>query len=137
MPEEDGQASSAGSYFRESRWFTRGWTLQELIAPTNLDFYSANWESIGSRSSLAADISEITGVDPFVLAGRDIKQVKVARRMYWASYRQTTRLEDAAYCLMGMFDVNMPIVKRKQVMLTPDLCLGLFDLKRTQLETRL
>ncbi|KAI1129297.1 heterokaryon incompatibility protein-domain-containing protein [Nemania abortiva] len=87
------------STFDRSRWFTRGWTLIELIAPTNLNFYSRDWEFI-----------EITGVDPFVLAGGDVKQVKVARRLYWASRRTTTRVEDEAYGIMGLFDVNMPLI---------------------------
>ncbi|KAI1738466.1 heterokaryon incompatibility protein-domain-containing protein [Xylaria scruposa] len=98
------------SSFTHSRWFTRGWTLIELIAPVKVDFYSRDWELIGSRSDLVNKISEITGIDPFVLAGGDVKHVKVARRMYWASRRMTTRVEDQAYCLMGLFDVNMPLI---------------------------
>ncbi|TRX89915.1 hypothetical protein FHL15_009187 [Xylaria flabelliformis] len=96
--------------FTHSRWFTRGWTLLELIAPAKVDFYSCDWRLIGSRSDLVDTILEVTGIDPFVLAGGDVKQVKVARRMYWASRRNTTRVEDQAYCLMGLFDVNMPLI---------------------------
>ncbi|KAI0865905.1 hypothetical protein F4860DRAFT_460710 [Xylaria cubensis] len=103
-------APEDSSSFTHSRWFTRGWTLMELIAPTKVDFYSCDWELIGSRSDLVDKILDVTGIDPFVLAGGDVKQVKVARRMYWASRRKTTRVEDQAYCLMGLFDVNMPLI---------------------------
>ncbi|KAI1751552.1 hypothetical protein F4782DRAFT_504399 [Xylaria castorea] len=97
------------SSFARCRWFTRGWTLIELIAPAKVDFYSRDWELIGSRLDLVDRISDITGIDPFVLAGGDVNQVKVARRMYWASGRHTTRVEDQAYCLMGLFNVQMPL----------------------------
>ncbi|KAI0547968.1 heterokaryon incompatibility protein-domain-containing protein [Xylaria curta] len=103
-------STKSSSSFTRSRWFTRGWTLTDLIAPAKVDFYSRDWEFIGSRSDLVNKISEVTGIDPFVLAGGDVKQVKVARRMFWASRRYTTRVEDQAYCLMGLFDVNMSLI---------------------------
>ncbi|KAK4446587.1 HET-domain-containing protein [Podospora aff. communis PSN243] len=95
------------------RWFTRGWTLQELIAPRDVRFYDKAWRFIGRKSDSMIKISNITGIDPVVLAdsSRDnLDNCPVARRMSWAARRQTTRPEDMAYCLMGLFDVNMPML---------------------------
>ncbi|KDR86136.1 hypothetical protein GALMADRAFT_41097, partial [Galerina marginata CBS 339.88] len=97
------------SKFSRSRWFTRGWTLQELIAPPLLVFYSSDWVDIGTRSSLWNEIKEITGIPYEVLMSRTpASHFCVALRMSWAAKRKTTRVEDAAYSLMGIFDVNMP-----------------------------
>ncbi|RPD53413.1 HET-domain-containing protein [Lentinus tigrinus ALCF2SS1-7] len=94
--------------FGSSRWFTRGWTLQELIAPRFLLFMSADWTPLGTKALLAEDIQGITGIDAEVLTfSKDVMAVSVARRMSWASRRQTTRPEDEAYCLMGIFGINM------------------------------
>ena len=97
-----------------SRWFTRGWTLQELIAPRRVEFYTASWSSLGKKSDsgLISPISRASLVDECVLSGVvDLRhEVSVAKRMYWASKRKTTRKEDEAYCLMGLFDVNMPLL---------------------------
>ena len=97
-----------------SRWFTRGWTLQELIAPSRVEFYSANWASIGEKqdSDLISLVSRASLVDECVLSGvlHPQQDVSVAKRMYWASKRTTTRKEDEAYCLMGLFDINMPLL---------------------------
>ena len=99
------------SSFRRSRWFTRGWTLQELIAPSNLIFYSAEWLYLGTRYVLSSLLTEITGVDYTILAGaRGIENASIAKKMSWASNRVTTRVEDIAYCLMGLFAVNMPML---------------------------
>ncbi|KDR73378.1 hypothetical protein GALMADRAFT_158435 [Galerina marginata CBS 339.88] len=104
---DDPQAEN--SKFARSRWFTRGWTLQELIAPPLLVFYSSDWVDIGTRSSLWNEIKEITGIPYEVLMSRTpVNEFCVAVRMSWASKRQTTRVEDGAYSLMGIFDVNMP-----------------------------
>lgn len=105
--------------FPESRWFSRGWTLQELIAPSNVEFYDRNWESLGSKIEHAGMISDITGVDEEVLYGdipsmigepATIARYCVAKRMSWAAHRQTTRVEDMAYCLLGIFEINMPLL---------------------------
>ena len=97
------------SAFRKSRWHTRGWTLQELIAPDFLIFLSAEWHELGNRADLSALLREITGVPSGVLAGdRQPAEYSVSRRMSWASRRKTTRVEDEAYSLMGLFGVNMP-----------------------------
>ncbi|RDW63708.1 hypothetical protein BP6252_11253 [Coleophoma cylindrospora] len=94
----------------KSRWFTRGWTLQELIAPPILEFYSEEWVEIGTKASLSEQVSNITGVPIPILRGEDPSTCTIAHRMSWASKRQTTREEDIAYCLLGIFGVNMPML---------------------------
>ncbi|KAI1204191.1 HET-domain-containing protein [Annulohypoxylon truncatum] len=92
------------------KWFSRGWTLQELIAPSRINFYDKEWNYFGSKLELAPVLSWITGVDTGVLRGRPLDEVLVGRRMSWASTRTTTRVEDIAYCLLGIFDINMPLL---------------------------
>ncbi|KAI0382550.1 heterokaryon incompatibility protein-domain-containing protein [Hypomontagnella monticulosa] len=93
------------------RWLTRGWTLQELLAPDNVQFYDSAWIQRGSKGNFAAEIAEITGIPiDLICNSMPIKYYSVARRMAWASRRNTTRLEDRAYCLLGLFDVNMPLI---------------------------
>ncbi|KAG7054766.1 hypothetical protein JMJ77_0007240 [Colletotrichum scovillei] len=95
----------------DSRWFTRGWTLQELLAPKAVTFYNASWQLLGSKESLSPFLSSITGIDEAILIGKaPLLKVPVATRMSWASKRQTTRTEDSAYCLLGIFDINMPLL---------------------------
>lgn len=94
----------------ESKWFTRGWTLQELIAPDTVEFYSARWVFLGTKRDLVRSVAAKSGVDVQVLMGGDPLEMSVARRMYWASHRVTTRVEDEAYCLLGLFGVNMPLI---------------------------
>ncbi|KAH9203297.1 heterokaryon incompatibility protein-domain-containing protein, partial [Leptodontidium sp. 2 PMI_412] len=96
--------------FRKSRWFTRGWTLQELIAPSSVIFLDSEWQEIGTKSNLQRDISEITGIPGSFLLGDDLRHASVAQRMSWASERKTTRIEDLAYCLMGLFGIYMPML---------------------------
>ena len=93
-----------------SRWFTRGWTLQELIAPCNMEFYDKDWNLIGEKQDMVSELRNITGIDTFVLQGGPLEQVSIARRMSWAAYRQTSREEDIAYSLLGIFGVNMPLL---------------------------
>ncbi|KAI0364916.1 hypothetical protein BV20DRAFT_1125314 [Pilatotrama ljubarskyi] len=93
-----------GSSFRRSVWFSRGWTLQELIVPRRNIFLSDDWRMVGTKGSLAKVIEELTGIDlDILLRTRPLHSVSVARRMSWASQRETTRVEDQAYCLMGIF----------------------------------
>ncbi|RDX45548.1 HET-domain-containing protein, partial [Lentinus brumalis] len=97
------------SAFRRSRWFTRGWTLQELIAPDHVVFVASSWEILGTKADLAALLAEITWVPvPVLLLEEEVRDISIARRMSWASSRVTTRTEDEAYSLMGIFEVNMP-----------------------------
>lgn len=101
------------STFRSSRWFTRGWTLQELLAPRRIKFFNSRWKLIGrltKGSNLVKVVSEITSINSTFLKGFDLRSANVAIRMSWASERVTTRTEDMAYCLLGIFDVNMPLL---------------------------
>ncbi|KAI0702600.1 heterokaryon incompatibility protein-domain-containing protein [Earliella scabrosa] len=91
-----------------SRWHKRGWTLQELIAPRNVHFLSRDWTFLGSKTDLAWGIERITGIPSSILKFEQrLEEISVARRMSWAAMRETTRIEDEAYCLMGMFGVSM------------------------------
>jgi len=96
--------------FPRSRWFTRGWTLQELIAPQSVIFYDSRWIPLGSKEDLIEDLVPITGIDKGSLQGEDLEKASVAQRMSWAAKRETTRIEDRAYSLLGIFDVNMPML---------------------------
>ncbi|KAH7088789.1 heterokaryon incompatibility protein-domain-containing protein [Paraphoma chrysanthemicola] len=102
----DGQVT-----FSESRWFTRGWTLQELIAPKDLVFLNCKWEFLGTRGAKAAEISTITRIPTQVLNHtHELSDIPIAQRFSWASTRETTRVEDCAYSLLGIFDINMPML---------------------------
>lgn len=99
------------SSFRKSVWFTRGWTLQELIAPKSVLFLDADWSDIGSRDTLAEVVSQITNIECGVLSGVvDLSDVCVAKKMSWASKRVTLKVEDRAYSLLGIFGVNMTTI---------------------------
>lgn len=141
------QDSTPEEQLRRSRWFRRGWTLQELLAPRRVHFYSVPLDEsqrhtgfgvgntyLGSKISLKSTISKITGIDAAILEGsRALTSASIAQRMSWAANRKTSRLEDEvcrlhrfqsrvlhpseflttssakAYCLMGLFEVNMPM----------------------------
>ncbi|MBE3043806.1 HET domain-containing protein [Candidatus Bathyarchaeota archaeon] len=106
----DAARMSLSYNFSHSRWFKRGWTLQELIAPRCLEFYDRNWVEIGTKSSLASELRRITGIRAEVLAGGPMTRCCMAERMSWAANRETTKVEDRAYSLLGIFDVNMPLL---------------------------
>ncbi|EIW51960.1 HET-domain-containing protein, partial [Trametes versicolor FP-101664 SS1] len=94
--------------FRFSRWHKRGWTLQELIAPEHIVFLTETWNVLGTKWTLARTLERITGVDFDILTGRStLNSVSVARRMSWAAERETTRVEDRAYSLLGIFGLHM------------------------------
>ena len=93
--------------FRKSRWFTRGWTLQELLAPTLVDFFSLEGERLGSKLSLEVTIHNITGIPRAALRGESLDAFSRDERMSWASHRHTKEEEDYAYSLLGIFDVSM------------------------------
>jgi hypothetical protein len=106
-----------------SKWFRRGWTLQELLAPDKIIFYSSTWDLLGKKMpkrcikpdsdeyKFIQKLSNITRIDFDCLIERDtIHQKSAAQRMGWASQRETKRLEDRAYSLMGIFNINMPII---------------------------
>lgn len=97
--------------FTASRWFMRGWTLQELIAPRMIEFYDANWDEIGTKSSLRRVIADITQIDEGVLTQTTkLLEIPASVKMSWSSKRRTTRPEDEAYSLLGIFGVNMPLL---------------------------
>ncbi|TFK83421.1 HET-domain-containing protein [Polyporus arcularius HHB13444] len=103
--------SARKSSFRWSKWFTRGWTLQELIAPKRVYFLSHDWVQLGDKALFARLLEEITGIDVNVLTFHvELSSVPVAKRMQWASRRITTRIEDEAYSLMGIFGVHMATI---------------------------
>ncbi|KAI0123594.1 heterokaryon incompatibility protein-domain-containing protein [Xylariales sp. AK1849] len=99
--------------FEQSRWFTRGWTLQELIAPSNIIFFDVNWSRIGSLDDAAIlEMVQSTTSIPAECLRRiqEPSEFSVAKRMSWAADRHCTRDEDIAYSLMGLFEVNMPLL---------------------------
>ena len=98
------------SSFLESRWFTRGWTLQELVAPASVEFFSKEGEQLGNKRSLERHIHEVTGIPVKALRGSSLSDFSVPERMSWAEKRETTRKEDKAYSLLGIFDVYMPLI---------------------------
>jgi hypothetical protein len=99
-----------GPGFFSSRWFKRGWTLQELIAPTDVLFFDYYWNEIGTRGSLRYAIGKVTRIPEQVLINGSLHEHCVAEIMSWAAGRQTTRMEDRAYSLLGLFKVNMPLI---------------------------
>lgn len=103
---------SPGSFdFRHCRWFTRGWTLQELLAPGTLEFYDQTWTYVGLKSAFVQAIAEATNIvsaaitDPW-----GTHSYSLATKMSWASRRETTRKEDVSYCLLGIFNVHIPLI---------------------------
>lgn len=99
------------SNFAHCRWFTRGWTLQELLAPSHVYFFDFMWRPIGTKQTLLTEIANITKIPSLLIGGPQAwAHVSVAQKMSWAANRQTTRIEDRAYSLMGIFDVNMPLL---------------------------
>jgi hypothetical protein len=101
------------SDFRKSRWFTRGWTLQELIAPTLVEFFSKEGELLGDKLTLERHVCEITGIPAEALRGRPLPNFSIAERMSWAEQHKTTCKEDKAYSLLGIFDISMPVIYGK------------------------
>jgi hypothetical protein len=103
--------SALGDNFHTSRWFSRSWTLQELIAPRILEFFTSDWISLGFKADLHTAITSVTGIEnEYLSLTLPVEHASIAKRMSWASSRQATREEDMAYCLLGMFDVNMPML---------------------------
>ena len=92
-------------------WFSRGWTLQEMIAPRDVQFFNRKWQPIGDKTGLAPILANITRVPVHILTdGLPSNRPCVAQIMSWAANRKTTRVEDWAYSLLGLLDVNMPML---------------------------
>jgi hypothetical protein len=98
------------SAFRASRWFTRGWTLQELLAPSSVEFFSREGKRLGDKRTLEREIHSITGVAVRALRGVPLSSFTFEERMLWAKSRQTKREEDKAYSLLGIFGIYMPLI---------------------------
>ncbi|KAF1962472.1 HET-domain-containing protein [Byssothecium circinans] len=96
--------------FRNSRWFTRGWTLQELIAPASVEFFSSEEVCLGNKTSMEQTIHEITGIATDAFRGKPLSQFSIDERFMWSEKRTTKRKEDEVYCLLGMFDIQMPLL---------------------------
>jgi hypothetical protein len=93
------------------RWFSRGWTLQELLAPRDVVFYDHQWNTIGNKFDLSSVLSDVTGINQgYIETTLPLSEAIIAEKMCWASERETTREEDKAYCLLGLFGVNMPLL---------------------------
>jgi hypothetical protein len=96
--------------FQRSRWFTRGWTLQELLAPPVVEFFSSGGLLLGNKTSLEQTIQQITGIKIEALRGCNLADFATQELMSWTHNRKTTRDEDMAYSLLGIFGVQMPLI---------------------------
>jgi WD40 repeat protein len=96
--------------FRDSRWFTRGWTLQELIAPPLVEFFSLNGNRLGDKKSLESQLYKITGIPVLALRGKPLPDFSFDERVIWAQNRETKREEDLAYSLLGIFGISIPVI---------------------------
>lgn len=109
--EVDEAREAAWKYqFRHSHWWKRGWTLQELIAPTIVEFYSSEGVRLGDKASLERMINDITGIASSALRGHALNAISVEERMLWAKSRKTKLEEDEIYSLLGIFDVSMSLI---------------------------
>lgn len=108
LAHNDEEKADREKKFKDCRWFTRGWTLQELLAPRYVKFFDKDWIHFGSRRSLVPALVSVTGIDATHLERPH--WASIATRMSWASSRKTTRVEDVAYCLLGLFEINMPLL---------------------------
>lgn len=106
----DSSSTEWKAAFRKSRWFGRGWTLQELIAPSSVEFFSQEHHRLGSKQSLEGIIHEITGIAIGALRGEPLPDFEIEERFSWAEHRETKRQEDKAYSLLGIFDIFMPLL---------------------------
>ncbi|KAF2024984.1 hypothetical protein EK21DRAFT_104284 [Setomelanomma holmii] len=111
-PADEGEACAPlwDLAFRECLWFTRGWTLQELLAPGVVEFFSSEWRRLGDRMSLRSQIHEVTNIPHQVLEGAPLSEYSVDERFRWRQHRHTKLVEDAAYSLSGIFDVDIALV---------------------------
>jgi hypothetical protein len=96
--------------FRHSRWFTRAWTLQELIAPQSVEFFSQEGERLGDKGSLESLLHKITRIPVEVFQGKPVTELTIEERMLWAAKRTAKRKEDEAYSLLGIFGLHMPLI---------------------------
>jgi hypothetical protein len=103
--------TDGGPSFEKSRCVTRGWTLQELIAPTDVVFFDSNWTRLGMKLEISGFLSIVTGIDTdILLQPARLQSCCIAKKMSWAAHRKMTRLENAAYSLLGIFNISMPLL---------------------------
>lgn len=100
-------SAAKGSALTKSEWFSRGWTLQELLAPEVVEFYTRDGVRLGDKSSLEQQIAEITDIPISVLRGRSLSRFTPEEIFSWVERRRTKKVEDKAYCLLGVFNVSM------------------------------
>ncbi|KAL5373431.1 hypothetical protein DPSP01_012732 [Paraphaeosphaeria sporulosa] len=105
VPTADLETPTLKQALRNSRWFTRGWTLQELLAPQVVSFFSKDGKHLGTRHELRQEIHEITSIPVAALTGASLDNFSIEERLSWSERRSTTREEDMAYCLLGIFGV--------------------------------
>lgn len=98
------------SAFHGSRWFTRGWTLQELIAPPRVEFFSKEGLYLGNRHELERDIHTITRIPLRALSGASLVEFSIDERLSWVEGRNTKCKEDKAYSMLGIFGVYLPLI---------------------------
>ncbi|KAK8006763.1 Carbonic anhydrase [Apiospora arundinis] len=96
--------------FRSCRWMTRGWTLQELLAPSSVEFFSREGQRLGDKRSLEGLLQEITMIPNTALQGLPLSDFSETERMSWSDTRSTKKEEDIAYSLLGIFGVHMPMI---------------------------
>jgi hypothetical protein len=114
---EDPSKDCSLAQIASCRWFTRGWTLQELIAPNTITFYDRTWTRIGTKMDLSSQIAQLTHIDAEILTNTRFEYLRglldsctIAMRMSWAATRTTRRPEDMAYCLLGLFGISTPML---------------------------
>lgn len=108
--ETSGDSFTWEAAFNSSRWFTRGWTLQELIAPRVIEFFSEEGRWLGDKQSLEAQLSAITNIPSAVFRGNALSNYPVEERFSWVATRETKLEEDKAYCLLGLFAIHLPLI---------------------------
>jgi hypothetical protein len=110
-PDKDGASCRRWkSALRKGRWFARGWTLQELIAPSSVEFFAKEEERLGDKRSLEQTLHKITGIPLEALRESSLSSFSTGERFSWAARRQTRREEDEAYCLLGIFGIHLPLI---------------------------
>ena len=104
------QTGSWEEAFQKSRWFTRGWTLQELIAPRYVQFFCSDGTLLGDKGSLERQIQQVTKIPASALSGAPLSSFSISERLSWAETRDTKRPEDKAYSLLGIFNIHIPLI---------------------------
>jgi hypothetical protein len=110
LPDVSVSGNTWESAFQANRWFTRGWTLQELIAPKSVEFFSVEGGRLGNKENLEQQIHRATGIPIKALQASHLPEFTILDRMSWAKERRTQREEDMVYCLLGIVDVSISVI---------------------------